>query len=294
MSALLIINADDFGLTPGVNRGIAQAFETGVLTSTSMLAVAPAFDDAVGVWRDLDRDGLGIGVHFALVGEDPPLLSAAEIPTLVDRRGRFWESWKQFLPRAATRRIDPDDVRAELRAQLERIVQAGIAPTHVDTHQHLHLWPVVRNVVLDLARDGGIDAIRVPRPTGGDPKSRLIGQLARQLATAARGIGLRQPEAFVGLDESGRLDLARLHRAIERATPDAANPDATDPDAAAPSAPRPRSMEIGCHPGLAHDPDRDRYRWGFSWPDELAALCHPDTRTLIERRGLVLGSFAAL
>ncbi len=273
--ALLIVNADDFGLTPGVNRGIVHGFEHGVITSTSMLAVAPAFDDAVACWRGADRNGLGIGVHFALVGEDPPLLSAREIPSLVDARGRFWASWKQFLPRASAGRIDPGEVRAELGAQLRRIEDAGVVPTHVDTHQHLHLWPVVRRVVLDLARDHGIDAIRVPRSSARGAKAFLLNRLADQLAAAARANGLRQPQIFAGLNESGALDLDRLRAVLQALGPVA-------------------SAEIGCHPGLAEDPDRDRYRWGFRWPDELAALCDPTITEHIRRRGFVLGSFADL
>jgi predicted glycoside hydrolase/deacetylase ChbG (UPF0249 family) len=276
MSAgLLIVNADDFGLTPGVNRGIVEGFERGIVTSTSMLAVAPAFDDAVSCRKATDHERLGIGVHFALVGEDPPLLPAKEIPSLVDSRGRFWASWKQFLPRAVAGRIDPGEVRAELRAQLQRIEEAGITPTHVDTHQHLHLWPVVRGVVLDLARDAGIDAIRVPRSTGRGLQPRGIGFLAGRLSAAARVAGLRHPQGFAGLDESGHLDRERLATVVDSLVAG-------------------RSVEIGCHPGVADDPARDRYRWGFEWPAELAALCDPAVRERIERRGFVLGSFADL
>lgn len=292
--ALLIVNADDFGLTPGVNRGIIEGHERGIITSTSLLAVAPAFDDAVERWlaaggpagttaaadppgtgTDGTRTALGIGVHFALVGEDPPLLPARDIPTLVGADGRFRPSWKQFLPRAVAGRIDPAEVRAELTAQLRRVLDAGIEPTHVDTHQHLHLWPVVRGVVLDLARDAGIDAIRVPRSSARGPKAFLLNRLADQLAAAARATGLRQPQAFAGLDESGRLDRDRLGQVVAQL-------------------PAVRSVEIGCHPGTADDPDRDRYRWGFRWPDELAALCDPTVAEQVARRGFTLGSFAAL
>jgi len=272
---LLIVNADDFGLTPGVNRGIIEGFERGVITSTSMLAVAPAFDDAVACWRSAGRAGLGIGVHFALVGEDPPLLPARDIPSLVDANGRFRASWKQFLPLATAGRIDPGEVRAELRAQLQRILDAGIVPTHVDTHQHLHLWPVVRDVVLELARDHAIDAVRVPRSSARGPKAFLLNRLADRLATAARVVGLRQPATFAGLDESGRLDGAQLRAVLAALAPTA-------------------SAEIGCHPGIAVDPDRDRYRWGFRWPDELAGLCDPATADAIARCGFTLGSFADL
>ncbi len=273
--ALLIVNADDFGLTPGVNRGIIHGFENGIITSTSLLAVAPAFDDAVACWRATSRAGLGIGVHFALVGEDPPLLSAREIPSLVDARGHFPPSWKQFLPRASAGRIDPDEVRAELGAQLRRIEEVGIVPTHVDSHQHLHLWPMVRRIVVDLACQHGIDAIRVPRSMARGARPFLLNRLADRLGTAAHAAGLRHPQVFAGLEESGSLDQVRLKAVLQALGPFA-------------------SAEIGCHPGLDDDPDRDRYRWGFHWSEELLALCDPTIAEHIERHGFVLGSFADL
>ncbi|HEX7094516.1 MAG TPA: ChbG/HpnK family deacetylase, partial [Acidimicrobiales bacterium] len=84
---LLIVNADDYGLTAAVSAGILRAHRNGIVTSTSVLALAPGFRQSAA-WL-LDEPSLGVGAHLALVGEDPPLLSAREIPTLVDRRGRL-------------------------------------------------------------------------------------------------------------------------------------------------------------------------------------------------------------
>jgi predicted glycoside hydrolase/deacetylase ChbG (UPF0249 family) len=275
--ALLIVNADDFGLTPGVNRGIATGHRDGVITSTSILAVAPSFPMAASMATSGDLDGLGIGVHLAAVGEDPPLLSAREVPSLVDRRGGFWRSWREFLPRVATGRIDRDDLRREFAAQLERVRAIGVPLTHVDTHQHLHLWPLVRDVVIDLARDGGIDAIRATRSAARGAKARGIGRLARGLADAADRSGMRHPRAFAGLDEAGHLTGPVLCGAIE-----------------ALGAARVPSAEIGCHPGEADDPERRRYRWGYAWPDELAGLRSPAARAAVEAAGFRLGTFAEL
>jgi chitin disaccharide deacetylase len=97
--ALLIVNADDYGLTEGVSTAILRAHRDGIVTSTSVLAIAPAFDRTSG-WL-AEAPTLGIGAHLALVGEDPPVLTAREIPTLVDGRGRLAMSWRTFLPKAA-------------------------------------------------------------------------------------------------------------------------------------------------------------------------------------------------
>ncbi|HEY9349365.1 MAG TPA: ChbG/HpnK family deacetylase, partial [Acidothermales bacterium] len=106
---LLVVNADDFGLTDGVSRAVVRGHREGVVTSTSILAVARSFDLAVSLVRDAPT--LGLGAHLALVGEDPPLLSAREVPSLVDRTGTFPLSWRTVVRRLALRRVDPDDVR---------------------------------------------------------------------------------------------------------------------------------------------------------------------------------------
>jgi predicted glycoside hydrolase/deacetylase ChbG (UPF0249 family) len=160
-SRLLIVNADDYGLTVKVSRAILKAHRSGIVTSTSVLTLAPAFDTCAAWLRDVPT--LGTGAHLAAVGEDAPLLLSSEIPTLVDRKGRLAASWRQFLPRAATGRVDPDDLRREFGAQMERILAAGLTIDHLDTHQNLHLWPMVSDVVMDLGERHDVKVIRVTR-----------------------------------------------------------------------------------------------------------------------------------
>jgi chitin disaccharide deacetylase len=274
---LLIVNADDLGLTPGVNRGIVAAHRDGVVTSASMLAIAPAFDDAVALLGSGDAGALAVGAHLAAVGEDPPLLSAREIPTLVDRRGRLALSWRRFLPRLTARRIDPADLRAEFTAQLERLRSTGIPLTHVDTHQHLHLHPTVAAVVVEVARREGLGALRVPDSARRGAKGRAIHGLCRRLAATAEDAGCRHPDHFAGLDEAGRLDGDLLGAVIARLGRTGDGP-----------------AEIGCHPGLADDPPRVRYRWGYRWAAELEGLRRPGRVDDVRRAGFRLGTFADL
>ncbi len=270
MTRLLIVNADDYGLTEGISRGILRAHREGLVTSTSVLAVGPAFA-ATGPWlRDAER--LGVGVHLAVVGEDPPLLTAAEIPTLVDRRGRLSSSWRAFLLRAATGRVDPADLRRELAAQLERVAGLGRPITHLDSHQHVHLWPLVARVVIDLAKAHRIAAIRVPRSDGRRWAGHAVNGLARLLAARATAAGLRFPARFWGFDEAGRLGAADVHAALGRL-------DGTG--------------ELCAHPGERDEPAR-RYAWGYRWDDELRVLTDPALRRAIAARGVELGTFAAL
>jgi predicted glycoside hydrolase/deacetylase ChbG (UPF0249 family) len=272
---LLIVNADDFGLTTGISNGILQAHSEGIVTSTSVLAVGPAFERTAPLLADVPS--LGVGVHLAAVGEDPPLLAAHEIPTLVDRKGRLPGSWREFTVRALAGRVDPDDLHREFSAQFERVEGLGIPITHLDTHQHLHLWPIVREVVLSLAGERRIAAVRVPYGSGGPVLALGTDRLAVALEHRADEIGVAYPEASGGLDPSGRLDGAALARALDRL-----------------SATGHPTLELWAHPGERRDPERVRYRWGYRWGDELAVLTGPAARYVVARQGFTLGTFADL
>jgi predicted glycoside hydrolase/deacetylase ChbG (UPF0249 family) len=216
-----------------------------------------------------------VGVHLAVVGEDPPLLSAREIPSLVDGRGRLPSSWRAFLPQLQAGRIDPADVAREFEAQVAAAHAAGLELSHVDTHQHLHLWPGIADVVINVAQHAGIRAVRVPRSAGRGPKSIGINRLARALSRKAGEAGLEFPAWAVGLDEAGHMHGARLEAAL-RVLRDRKG----------------EAVELSSHPGDARDVDR--YRWRYDWDEELRALSAPETRTRIEDAGFVLGSYRDL
>lgn len=275
MSTLLVVTADDLGLTPGVNRAVRRAHLDGIVTATSLLAVGRAFDDAAAMLRATPT--LELGAHLALVGEDPPLLAPAEIPTLVDRRGAFPLSYRTVVARGLAGRIDPDDVRRELGAQLERVRGVGVPVTHVDTHQHTHLWPAVASVVTELAVEHAIPAVRLPRSRATSPVTAGVTVLGRLLARRIARAGLRSTADYAGLDEAGALDTARLAQVLRAA---AARGGA--------------SVEVNSHPGEPDDPDLQRFAWGYRWDEELAALLDPGTRAVLEDTGLDLAGFTAL
>ncbi|CAB4575285.1 unannotated protein [freshwater metagenome] len=272
---ILIVSADDFGLTARVSEGILEAHGQGVVTSTSVIAVAPAFRSSAKQLRAVSS--LGVGAHFTAVGEDPPLLSAREVPSLVDKHGNFWPTWRAFLPRAAAHRIDPDDLRREFAAQLEAITAEGLVVDHFDTHQHIHLWPSVSRVLLDLGDSNGVHAMRVTRSNARGPVGVVVRRLARQLEAELRKRHWAWTGAATGLDEAGSLGTAEMVQAIELLASSGA-----------------ASAEIGSHPGLPDDPERDRYRWNYSWDLEFTALCSKAVRSSIEASGFRLGTFADL
>jgi chitin disaccharide deacetylase len=269
---VLIVTADDFGLTAGVSHGILRAHREGIVTAASIIGVGAAFEIAGQLARE--TPSLSLGVHLALVGEDPPLLTAQEIPTLVDDRGRFPRSWRTLVARAAARRIDPADVRREFSAQLERARGIGVPLSHLDTHQHVHLWPEIAEVAIQLARDHGIRALRVPCSHGRTPVGFGVAILGRQLRARAERAGLLVTDTHVGLEESGRIDKLTLARAIRRA----ARCGAT-------------TAELTVHPGEHNDPELARFAWGFGWGRELEALVDPTARELVSQVGYRLGSF---
>ena len=269
----LIVTADDYGLTPGVSRGILQAHTEGIVTSTSVLVLGRGFADAARWLAEVGT--LEAGIHLAAVGEDAPLLSAREIPSLVDRRGRLRRSWRSFLAVASRGGVDVDDLEREFAAQIEAARAAGLVLSHVDTHQHLHLWPTVGEVVVRLATAHGIGGIRVPRSASA-LKGAGINKLADGLAVRASAAGLSSPGWAAGLDEAGRMHGPRFVAALERV-----------------AARSPRSAEIGCHPGHAADARGD-YRWGYDWDQELAWLTSPEAKGAVERAGFYLAGYSSL
>jgi chitin disaccharide deacetylase len=271
---LLIVNADDYGLTAQTSTAIVGLHDRGVVTSTSALVLAPAFEPAAHLIAG--HPTLGVGVHLCLVGPDPALTPAKDIPTLVDRRGRLALSWHRLLPRLLAGKIDPADVDRELSAQVEWALACGLDPTHLDSHQHLHLWPGISTVVVGLARRYGIPAVRCPQSRSLKTERMPVNVMAGRLRAEIAGAGLVTTERFAGLDESGKAVATRFDRVVSRV-----------PAAVA-------SFEFGVHPSYDDDPDRSRYPWRHRGSDEVAGLRRPGLRGQLEAAGWQLGTFADL
>lgn len=266
---LLIVNADDYGLTEATSRAVIDCHHKGIVTSTSVLTLAPAFRRTAR-WL-AEQPELGVGVHLALVGEDPPLLSAREVPSLVDSQGRLPRSWRGFVARAMRGQVDPDDVEREWNAQISLALATTGSITHLDSHQHLHQWPPLFKVVRRLASSAGVGAIRTTAFARMHPLA-VLGKVTRR---RARTVGLRTTDRFVGFAEAGRLDQQSLLGLLS-------------------TLPTSGSVELGCHPGARSDHARVRYRWDYQWFEEYTALTSAAAHTEILLRGIRLGSFADL
>ena len=246
----------------------------GIVTSTSVLAVGTAFEQAATTVRD--AGDLALGAHLAIVGEDRPLLSRPRgahagrprgaLPALLPDRRR---------PRRGRPDRPPTTSPGSSAPSWSGCGGIGVPVTHLDTHQHTHLWPAVAAVVVDLAREAGIRSVRLPgsrRPGRWVPASGCwpAGSAAGWTGRAGHHRRLCRP---------GRGG-APGRRAVRRC------PAAADRRRAR------RRAEINTHPGEAGDPALARFDWGYRWADELAMLTAPSTRALVERLGWRLGTFA--
>ena len=212
----LILNADDFGLTAGVNRAILELHRAGVLTSASLMARAAATDEAMELARA--KPSLGVGCHVVLV-DGKPVLGAQNLPTLLDlRTGRFHPTLGVFLKLLLTGRIRSSEIEAETTAQINLLHAKGLRLTHIDTHKHAHMFPAVLRPVLRAARAAGIRAVRNPfepawsrRVTHGAPWIRHAEvRLLRLLEPAFRRIvaeeGFTTTDGAIGVLATGTID----------------------------------------------------------------------------------------
>ncbi len=278
----LIVNADDFGLHEAVNRGILAAHTAGIVSSASLMAGGAAFDEAVRLAGECPR--LGVGVHLTLVGARP-ILPVAEVSSLVDETGSLFGSYPLFIKRLLRGKICLAEVERELAAQIDRIRMAGIRPSHLDSHQHLHVLPGIGGIVLDLARRFSIRAIRIPAEPvafiGATPATvgrlagrgglTLLANLFRQQAAAA---GIRTTDHFYGMLAGGQLTESAILAILRRLPPG--------------------DSELMTHPGFADESLADTYRWGYQWEAERQALAAPAVRALLAERQIRLISFREL
>lgn len=240
----LIVTADDVGLHPGMTEGAIRAHREGIVTACSVVASGAAFDDAVARLRD--KPSLEVGVHLALVEERS--LTGLRMP----------KKYTSFAPLYVLRAISLRDIERELRAQVERVLAAGLRVTHLNGHQHLHLLPRIFGVVTRLAREFSVPYVRIVDDHGGAARPlsmsllSLLGRRARASFTNDRTIGV---------SVAGHLDdVVPLLDHVEGVT------------------------ELVTHPGVSVS----GYDWGYAWDAETRALCAPGLREELARRGIEL------
>jgi len=266
-----VVNADDFGFTPDVNEGIVEAHRRGILTATTLMANGAAFEDAVRRAREVPT--LDIGCHLVLIG-GPSVVNGTPLPRTIG----------QLLVALAARQIRVYD---ELRTQVERIVSAGLRPTHLDTHKHTHLAPPVLDAVARVAEQFGIRWVRrpfdFPLQAGWKgtvpPLKRLashsLGVLRRRFHRVLEDHYCRMTDHFAGFQLTGYLRTAELVALL------AALPEGT--------------TELMCHPGKCGPALRQApTRLKESREAELEALTAPEARAALEENAIELVNYRQL
>src|SRR6185437_448251 len=206
----LIVNADDFGYTRGVNLGIIRGCQQGIVTSTTLMANGNAFEDAVACAKANPQ--LGVGVHLVLVG-GRCVAKPQEIRSLADAEGNLPASLGDLLRKLWAGSIEPNEIACELRAQIRRVIEAGIEPTHVDCHKHTHLQPQVMGQVAAVAGEFGTLFAFAAK---GRASLRRVAAASLAHSTVAKfrriaaARNFRTPDHFLGVAATGTLDRGAL------------------------------------------------------------------------------------
>lgn len=283
----LIVNADDFGFTRGVNAGIVRAFKSGIVTSTTIMANGEAFEDAVSLARA--NPELGVGCHLAVVG-GRPVASPSEIPSLVGRNGALPTTLTKLVIKIARGQVPTEEIAREFRAQVLRVASSGIKITHLDSHKHSATHPRVMEALARVATEFGIKCARNPfesvfagrldsQPTWAYVKqfalSAAIAPAAIEFTRIAREHGLKTPDRFFGVKLTGLLDTAAIRSIMESL--------------------REGTTELMCHPGIDDDDlAKAHTRLRQARARELEALSDPGLRGIARELGIELISYREL
>jgi predicted glycoside hydrolase/deacetylase ChbG (UPF0249 family) len=286
----LIVNADDFGLTAGVNRAIVETHTAGVVSSTTLMANGAQFDDAVTLARA--TPSLSVGCHVVLV-DGTPVSPTHTVDTLRAIRSaepdNFFASLSAFAARATLGGFDRDQLVDEVVAQIRKIQSTGIQVTHLDTHKHAHIFPEILNALLRAARICGVRAIRNPvvpvkalpaRLFKGKPhlwkrytQVRVLHTFARHFLKQTKRAGLLTPDGVLGVIETGATESGGFSSLLRETI--AALPDGT--------------WELVCHPGY-NDADLAAVntRLRDSRDEERRLLTSPELRKFLEEQKIQL------
>ena len=286
----LIINADDYGLTPGVNQAIIEANSRGVVTSTTLMSNAGAYDDAVARLRSLSGTQLSVGCHLVLV-DGVPIRPTNEVPSLLNGSREFRQGIGELALAARRKRLAPSEIEAEAAAQFKKIMSTGFQPSHFDAHKHSHLFPEILGPALRAAAQCNIKAVRNPfEPSKPLPLAflakyrrllkrylqvRVLRILRSKWIRMVRQSGLKTPDGSFGVITTGDVDLTLVRALLENM------PEGT--------------WELVCHPGY-NDADlgKVRTRLRESREQELEILTNPDVRRLIDSLGIELITYNEL
>ena len=281
----LIINADDFGIHQYVNKAIIEGHNLGVITSTSIIAQGNAFDNAVFLAKFCPN--LKIGIHLTLVGEKLLEKSTKGSSLLSSNANKLRNGHTEFIKDYLFGKIKLIDIKRELKAQVQKVLDSDIGSniTHFDSHQHLHVLPGIVDIIIDLALEFNIKKVRVPSESiffFGDYKAnigRIVGRTGLScLAMLARRkfkmAGISSPDNFFGMLAGGNLREELLSNIIDKL------PNGVS--------------EVMVHPGFDDIILGKTFNWKYNWESEFQALKSRKIKEKIQNGRINLISFAEL
>ncbi|NNG00666.1 MAG: ChbG/HpnK family deacetylase [Desulfobacteraceae bacterium] len=266
MTRYLVVNADDYGLCGEISSGIIDAHTNGIVTATSVVTVGDYFENGLAA---LIASNLSTGIHLTIVGGETPL--TGPIKGLTDGNGRFYTTYAQVVPRILSRRYEARGLERELFEQVSRLKDTGLEISHLDSHQHLHLLPGIRDMAIRIAKKFGIKWVRVPRSHRCSPGALGMNFLSRGLKPRLRHHHLRYTDNSLGFDAGGNMDESTLATLITHC--------------------RQGTNELIFHPG--HDASH-LYDWGYNWEQELRAAKSSRIRRLIGEQDIILTDYSKI
>lgn len=278
----LIVNVDDFGIHEAVNAAVEESYRRGVVTSASLMAVGARFHQAVEIAKRCP--GLGVGIHLSYTGERPAA-PVDKIPSLVDRTGRLLEDHRRLCLGILRKRIPVQQVVWETEAQIRRVLDSGLRPTHVDSHRHLHLWPPLFRAIQPILQRYRLTTLRwlnLPWFEYRRLSPRKLAYVLWSQRTKRWMDGVyRHPDHFIGLARSGNVDAGYLRAALRRLPAGV--------------------TELSLHPAVdqaAMERDygfwKTAHGWPCRWLQEYQAVLDPDVKRVIDREGIELINYAQL
>lgn len=253
MNKKLIVNADDFGLTESINNGILESFCNGIVTRTSLIANASAFNQALKLSQE--NPALNVGIHLTLI-EEKPVSSPMKIKSLIDTDGKFFKNCRVFLLKYIKRQISLSEIRIELEAQIKKAKDNGIKITHLDSHQHLHMIPGIFSIVKEIMGKFDIKNIRMPNFTLKkilNLKELSTGLLAKKCKASLLHSNISYPDRLWGLDQNGNINEMHFLKILKNLHPGV--------------------TEIICHPGFIDEEYIRKYsHWHYNPTGDLSVM----------------------
>lgn len=275
MHRRVIFNADDFGLSEGINRGIIKAFSEGVVRSASIMAVGQAYEDALRQAKA--NPMLDVGIHLCLT-EEKPVLEKDKLHGLVTNDGHLLGTHR-FIIHYFLGKVDLSKVNLEIEAQINRVLDSGLQITHIDSHDHIHMLPSILKIVIKLAKIHNIAFVRFPYERGISMNTSLWRHVLQLCLNTAccfvndnlENVKVRRSDYFYGFLRSGHLTKEDIRYSLKTIAPGI--------------------TEFICHPGIHDEKLKDYQHWHYHWEEETEALTSQALKDLMQDSDMEITSF---